>query len=137
MMDPDKLARLRELANRSYRDEISDPSLKSFLAPKRPQSGAKLDSDDNVSLRAFSGLASFFGSEHKRTLEDVDIALVGVPFDLGVTNRAGARHGPRPTRISPNTNPVRTPSLRSQNGRTGRGRRMSKAAFPETRRGRN
>lgn len=98
MMDPDKLARLRELANRSYRDEISDPSLKSFLAPKRPQSGAKLDSDDNVSLRAFSGLASFFGSEHKRTLEDVDIALVGVPFDLGVTNRAGARHGPKQIR---------------------------------------
>ena len=28
----------------------------------------------------------------------VDIALVGVPFDLGVTNRAGARHGPRQVR---------------------------------------
>ena len=26
---------------------------------------------------------------------DFDIALVGVPYDGAVTNRAGARHGPR------------------------------------------
>jgi guanidinopropionase len=25
----------------------------------------------------------------------LDIAMIGVPFDLGVANRAGARHGPR------------------------------------------
>jgi guanidinopropionase len=31
-------------------------------------------------------------------LEDLDIALIGVPMDLGVTNRAGARHGPREIR---------------------------------------
>ena len=28
----------------------------------------------------------------------VDVALVGVPFDGGTTNRAGARHGPREIR---------------------------------------
>ncbi len=28
----------------------------------------------------------------------LDIAMIGVPFDLGVTNRAGARHGPRQVR---------------------------------------
>ena len=32
------------------------------------------------------------------SLDDVDIALVGVPFDTGVTNRTGARHGPREIR---------------------------------------
>ena len=32
------------------------------------------------------------------TLEGLDIALIGVPMDLGVTNRAGARHGPREMR---------------------------------------
>jgi guanidinopropionase len=32
------------------------------------------------------------------TLEDVDIGLIGVPYDGGVTNRAGARHGPREVR---------------------------------------
>ena len=32
------------------------------------------------------------------SLDDLDIALIGVPMDLGVTNRAGARHGPREIR---------------------------------------
>jgi guanidinopropionase len=31
-------------------------------------------------------------------LKDLDIALVGIPFDGGVTNRTGARHGPREIR---------------------------------------
>ena len=31
-------------------------------------------------------------------LKDVDIGLVGVPWDGGTTNRAGARHGPRQVR---------------------------------------
>ncbi len=33
-----------------------------------------------------------------QTLEGVNIGLVGVPTDLGVTNRPGARHGPREIR---------------------------------------
>ncbi|HDR9251147.1 TPA: agmatinase [Burkholderia vietnamiensis] len=32
------------------------------------------------------------------SFDDVDIALVGVPWDGGTTNRAGARHGPREIR---------------------------------------
>ncbi len=32
------------------------------------------------------------------TLEGLDVALVGVPFDAGATNRPGARHGPREIR---------------------------------------
>ena len=87
MMDPEKLARLRELANRSYIDEISDESLKSYL-------NEEPDDGDEAGLRAFAGLPSFFRSEVTRKLDDVDIALIGVPFDLGVTNRPGARHGP-------------------------------------------
>lgn len=31
-------------------------------------------------------------------LDTLDVALVGVPMDLGVTNRPGARHGPRAVR---------------------------------------
>ena len=31
-------------------------------------------------------------------LTGIDIGLTGVPFDMGVTNRAGARHGPREIR---------------------------------------
>jgi agmatinase len=32
------------------------------------------------------------------TLENLDVALIGVPMDLGVTNRPGARYGPRAVR---------------------------------------
>ena len=35
---------------------------------------------------------------HSADWKDVDIGLVGVPFDGGVTNRTGARHGPREIR---------------------------------------
>jgi guanidinopropionase len=32
------------------------------------------------------------------SLDAIDIGLIGIPTDLGVTNRAGARHGPREIR---------------------------------------
>ncbi len=35
---------------------------------------------------------------HVQDPSDLDIALVGVPFDGGVENRSGARHGPREVR---------------------------------------
>nr|WP_320161090.1 agmatinase [uncultured Methanoregula sp.] len=68
--------------------------------------------DDNLekmtkNLRTFSnemvqnpywGISTFFGVPYQQELKDLDIALVGVPFDLGVTNRAGTRMGPRELR---------------------------------------
>ena len=44
------------------------------------------------------GIPTFFGVPFQQEPEDLDIALVGVPFDLGVTNRGGARMGPREIR---------------------------------------
>jgi len=46
----------------------------------------------------YSGIATFFRLPHSVRLDEVDIGLVGVPFDGGVTNRPGARHGPRDIR---------------------------------------
>jgi guanidinopropionase len=46
----------------------------------------------------YSGLPTFFGAPLRDEIEDLDISLVGVPFDVGVTNRSGARHGPREIR---------------------------------------
>lgn len=46
----------------------------------------------------YSGIPTFFGIPFREDREDLDIALVGVPFDLGVTNRSGARLGPREIR---------------------------------------
>jgi len=46
----------------------------------------------------YQELATFMRSPWKPDLDGVDIALYGVPYDGGVTNRPGARHGPREIR---------------------------------------
>jgi len=46
----------------------------------------------------FSEIATFMRAPQVSGLAQVDIGLIGVPTDLGVTNRAGARHGPREIR---------------------------------------
>ena len=53
--------------------------------------------EDNYRPR-FAEIASFMRYPIVEDPADVDIGLIGVPFDLGVTNRAGARHGPRQVR---------------------------------------
>jgi guanidinopropionase len=45
-----------------------------------------------------TGIASFFRAPIIAAPEEADIALIGVPFDGGVTHRSGARHGPRAVR---------------------------------------
>src|SRR6202163_1766316 len=46
----------------------------------------------------FSEIATFMRAPLAQSLAAVDIGLIGVPTDLGVTNRPGARHGPREMR---------------------------------------
>lgn len=46
----------------------------------------------------YVGLPTFFRAPWKEDLEQVDIGIIGVPFDGGVTNRPGSRHGPREVR---------------------------------------
>ncbi|CAM2191712.1 Guanidinopropionase [Paraburkholderia kururiensis] len=46
----------------------------------------------------FAGLSTFMRLPAVSNFADVDIALIGVPWDGGTTNRAGARHGPREIR---------------------------------------
>lgn len=48
----------------------------------------------------YTDIATFMRAPLARSLADVDIGLIGVPTDLGVTNRPGARHGPREIRNS-------------------------------------
>lgn len=60
----------------------------------QPVSGAELP--------RFAGLPTFMRLPHVMLdhprIDEVDIALVGVPWDGGTTNRPGARHGPRQLR---------------------------------------
>jgi guanidinopropionase len=55
-------------------------------------------SDDPMAQPRYVGLPSFMRAPWRPELDGVEIGLVGVPFDGGVTNRPGARHGPREVR---------------------------------------
>ncbi len=67
-------------------------------------------------LPRFAGVPTFMrlphvGLDHPR-LKDVDIGIIGVPWDSGTTNRPGPRHGPRQLRDM-------STMIRAQNGATG------------------
>ena len=46
----------------------------------------------------YTGIPTFFRCPPTESLADADIGIIGVPFDGGVTNRSGTRHGPRAVR---------------------------------------
>lgn len=46
----------------------------------------------------FGGIATMMRLPHVADARDLDVAFVGVPFDIGTSNRAGARFGPRQIR---------------------------------------
>ena len=52
---------------------------------------------DSGTVPRFAGLPTFMRLPVADPSQ-VDIAILGVPFDLGTTNRAGTRHGPRELR---------------------------------------
>lgn len=46
----------------------------------------------------FTGIRTFMHLPHVKTLEDIDFAIMGHPFDTGVTSAPGARFGPEAIR---------------------------------------
>lgn len=58
----------------------------------------KTDPDGPMMRPRYVGIPTFFRAPLCENLEDVDIGIIGVPFDGGVTSRPGARHGPREVR---------------------------------------
>ncbi|MGA0843825.1 MAG: arginase family protein, partial [Arenicellales bacterium] len=54
--------------------------------------------NDPIQRPRYTGLPTFMRAPFREEYDGLDIALVGVPFDGGVTNRTGARHGPREIR---------------------------------------
>lgn len=53
---------------------------------------------DLNTMPRFAGVATFMRLPVETDFSRIDIALAGVPWDGGTTNRAGARHGPREIR---------------------------------------
>ncbi len=53
---------------------------------------------DAAVVPRFAGVATFMRTTLREITDELDIGLVGVPFDMGVNYRAGARHGPAQVR---------------------------------------
>ncbi len=82
------------------------------MSPIKPPSTRYPDLADPQAQPRFSGISTFFRTPYTQDLSQTDIGLIGVPYDGGVTNRSGARHGPRAVR-------EQSSLLRRFNGATG------------------
>ncbi|MDZ4152132.1 arginase family protein, partial [Methylicorpusculum sp.] len=58
--------------------------------------------NNRMALSSAGGIPTLLRAPSYQSPTDLDIALIGVPFDGGTTNRAGARHGPREIRNQSN-----------------------------------
>ena len=56
--------------------------------------------EDSLQSPRFTGPSTFARLPYVRTTEEVDLAIVGVPFDTGVTYRVGGRFGPNAVRAA-------------------------------------
>lgn len=65
------------------------------LTSERPAFNQPLGGD---AVPRFAGIATMMRLPHQPTAEGLDACFVGVPFDLGTSNRSGARFGPRQVR---------------------------------------
>ncbi|MBW1685049.1 MAG: arginase family protein [Deltaproteobacteria bacterium] len=85
-----RLARYRGLADRGLWD-INNDAFRDFYN-RASQEGVELISNNFNTL-------GMFRAPHRKALDDVDLAIVGIPLDLGVPNpRPGTRKGPEAVR---------------------------------------
>src|SRR5438105_1179576 len=90
-MKPTKLEDLRaRFSDREVFKDGEDPVL--------IEAARHVQSPDGKRTKPYSGIPTLLGLPSAPDLTDLDIALIGVPMDLGVTNRPGARFGPRAIR---------------------------------------
>ena len=95
-MDESKLRELREKYGSGHGGNLYDPDFKKVAA--------KIFSKTGTRLAPYAGIPTFLSAPHMPVdAEDPDfgnlqVAITGVPMDLGVTNRNGSRFGPRALR---------------------------------------
>ena len=53
---------------------------------------------DSLASPRFTGVRTFARLPHVQTTEEIDVAVVGLPFDTGATFKVGARFGPESVR---------------------------------------
>ena len=95
-MDRKKLDRLRARYGASVPGQSHDPEFRKIMD--------KVFAGTDRRPKPYEGVSTFLGAPLRvdalqlADLGGLDLALVGVPMDLGVTNRPGARLGPRAVR---------------------------------------
>jgi guanidinopropionase len=96
MVDKDALAALRAKYANAKGSDVFDPEFKKVVSLVFKSSGSR--------KLPYSGVSTFLGAPYRPEAAEqadfggLDVALIGVPMDLGVTNRSGARLGPRAVR---------------------------------------
>jgi guanidinopropionase len=96
MFTQDKLAALRAKYEGARAADVQDPEFRKV--------SQMLFRGTDRRKQPYAGVKTFLDAPYRQdiaeggTIGDLDVALVGVPMDLGVTNRAGARLGPRAVR---------------------------------------
>ena len=88
-MDKKKLERLRARYAEAAGNDIFDPKFKK---------AADAQFSNGRRSKPYAGIPTLLDMPFQESLEGLDVALIGVPMDLGVTNRPGARFGPRALR---------------------------------------
>src|SRR5690606_4251469 len=95
-MDRDNLERLRAKYGGASAGDVHDPEFKKVVDI--------LFSGASRRAKPYEGVSTFLDAPlnadapERDDFGGLDVALIGVPMDLGVTNRPGARHGPRAVR---------------------------------------
>jgi agmatinase len=102
-MDEEKLRRLRARYTDRGAFDGDDPVLL--------RAARDVQSPDGKRGLPYSGVPTFLGLPHAASPAGLDVAVVGVPMDLGVSNRSGARFGPRAVRTIERIGPYH-PTLR-------------------------
>ncbi|MEH6835741.1 agmatinase [Falsihalocynthiibacter arcticus] len=91
----DKLAALRKTFDAATGGDLQSPNFQRIAD--------KIFSEGGRRPAPYAGMPTLLDAPHRAVVEgtdfsDLDVALYGVPMDLGVTNRNGSRFGPRALR---------------------------------------
>ena len=89
-MDAQELTRLRHKYQHAKGDDIFDPVFR--------QAAAHVFQGKGDRKLPYAGVSTLLDAPYQEDFTGLDVALIGVPMDLGVTNRPGARFGPRAVR---------------------------------------
>lgn len=96
-LDLDKINRLREKYADAKGDDVFDPEFRKVAD--------LLFTDPGIRSLPYGGIPTLLDAKFTESTDGIDIGLVGVPMDLGVTNRTGARFGPRAVRTMERVGP--------------------------------